>query len=166
MQKACALEESAKAAHEVREGVVQGHGGWGGRKSLDSYDQMKAGEERQVSATLNEAIRRCGPEGAARAEAARVRGEQAHQADVQSGRVRRGNPVVQDVAVDFESAHDRNDEDDSNTEFKVLCLEGHMQRQGQLRYKVRWAESRDYEEMTAWEPCRNEACRGPNGASV
>ena len=53
----------------------------GGRKSLDSYDQMKAGEERQVSATLNEAIRRCGPEGAARAEAARVRGEQAHQAD-------------------------------------------------------------------------------------
>ena len=105
-----------------------------------------------MSTTQNEAIRRCGPEGAARAEAARVRGEQAHQADVQSGRVRRGNPMVQDVAVDPGGAPDSSDEDDADTEFKVLCLEGHEQRQGQLHYKVRWAESRDYEEMTTWEP--------------
>ena len=141
---------SESCAHEVWEGVVQGHGGWGARKSLDSYGQMKAGEERQVSTTLNEAIRRCGPEGEARAEAARVRGEQAHQADVQSGRVRRGKPMVQDVAVDPGGAPDSSDEDDPDTEFKVLCLEGNEQRQGQLHYKVRWAY--DYEEMTTWEP--------------
>ena len=112
---------------------------------------MKAGEERQVSNTLNDAIRRCGPEGAARAEAARVRGEQAHQADVQEGRVRRGNPMVQDVAVDAGADADSSD-DDAEAEFTVLCLEGHELREGQLHYKVRWAESRDYEEMTTWEP--------------
>ena len=127
---------SESCAHKVQEGVVQGHGGWGARKSLDSYDQMKAGEERQVSTTLNEAIRRCGPEGAARAEAARVQGKQAHQADVQRGRLRRGNRMVQDVAVDPEGASDSSDEDDASTEFKVLCVEGHEQRQGQLHYTV------------------------------
>ena len=79
-----------------------------------------------------------------------MRGEQAHQADVQNGRVRRGNPMVQDVAVDPGGAPDSSDEDDADTEFKVLCLEGHEQRQGQLHYKVRWAY--DYEEMTTWEP--------------
>ena len=60
--------------------------------------------------------------------------------------------MVQDVAVDLESAPDSSDKDDSSTQFKVLCLEGHEQRQGQLHYKVRWAESRDYDEMTTWEP--------------
>ena len=38
--------------------------------------------------------------------------------------------MVHDVAVDSESAPDSSDEDDSNTEFKVMCLEGHEQRQG------------------------------------
>ena len=60
--------------------------------------------------------------------------------------------MVQDVAVDPEGAPASSEEDDSDTEFKVLCLEGHELREGQLHYKVRWAESHEYEEMTTWEP--------------
>ena len=59
-----------------------------------------------------------------------MRGEQAHQADVQGGHVRRSNPMVQDVAVDPGGASDSSDEDDTDAEFKVLCLEGHKQCQG------------------------------------
>ena len=47
---------SESAALEIREGVMQGHGGWAARKSLDSYDQMKGTKARVVSHALNEAV--------------------------------------------------------------------------------------------------------------
>ena len=51
------------AALEIREGVMQGHGGWAARKSLDSYDQMEGTESRVVSHALNEAVLALGPLG-------------------------------------------------------------------------------------------------------
>ena len=68
--------------------------------------------------------------------------------------------MVQDVAVGPKSVPDSSDKGDSNTEFKLLCLEGHKQCQGQLQYKlkVQWAESCNYEEMVAWEPAAVMKC--------
>ena len=41
----------------VRDGVLQGHGGWLTRQSLRHYDLMKPGEKALVSAALNKAVR-------------------------------------------------------------------------------------------------------------
>ncbi|MFB0956116.1 MAG: hypothetical protein QMB43_04070, partial [Alistipes putredinis] len=47
---------SAAAAEAVRDGVLQGHGGWLARTSLVHYDQMMESEKATVSATLNAAV--------------------------------------------------------------------------------------------------------------
>ena len=44
------------AANFVRDGVVQGHGGWLMRESLVHYDQIRKGERRDVSRALNAAV--------------------------------------------------------------------------------------------------------------
>ena len=75
---------SDSAALEIREGVMQGHGGWAARKSLGSYGRMKGTEARVVRHALNEAVlalRHLGQEALRRREAARVAGQVAHQAD-------------------------------------------------------------------------------------
>ena len=48
---------SSAAGLAVRDGVLQGHGGWLTRQSLRHYDLMKPAEKALVSATLNKAIR-------------------------------------------------------------------------------------------------------------
>ena len=47
---------SEAAANAVRDGVVQGHGGWLQRQSLVHYDQMRPGETPDVSRALNSAV--------------------------------------------------------------------------------------------------------------
>ena len=112
---------SESAALEIREGVMQGHGGWAARKSLDSYDQMKGTEARVVSHALNEAVLALGPlgqEALRRREAARVAGQVAHQADVDAWLVRRGN----DAVAPLQQAPDSESEED--LEWKVLSIVG------------------------------------------
>ena len=48
---------SSAAGLAVRDGVLQGHGGWLTRQSLRHYDLMKPGEKALVSAALNKAVR-------------------------------------------------------------------------------------------------------------
>lgn len=47
---------SAAAAEQVRDGVLQGHGGWISRQSLISYDLMMESEKTLVSQELNSAV--------------------------------------------------------------------------------------------------------------
>ena len=47
---------SEAAANFVRDGVVQGHGGWLMGESLVHYDQIREGERRDVSRALNAAV--------------------------------------------------------------------------------------------------------------
>lgn len=47
---------SAAAAEAVRDGVLQGHGGWLSRASLIHYDNMMESERPLVSTTLNSAV--------------------------------------------------------------------------------------------------------------
>ena len=47
---------SQAAAETIRDGVVQGHGGWLQRQSLVHYDQMRPGEKPFVSRALNTAV--------------------------------------------------------------------------------------------------------------
>ena len=44
------------AAEAVRDGVIQGHGGWLHRQSLVHYDLMRESERSDVSAALNTAV--------------------------------------------------------------------------------------------------------------
>jgi hypothetical protein len=48
---------SSAAAECIRDGVVQGHGGWLTRQSLRHYDLMKPSERSAVSSALNKAMR-------------------------------------------------------------------------------------------------------------
>ena len=48
---------SSAAAECIRDGVVQGHGGWLTRQSLRHYDLMKPSERALVSSALNAAVR-------------------------------------------------------------------------------------------------------------
>ena len=47
---------SEAAANAVRDGVLQGHGGWLCRASLVNYDLIKDGEREDVSHALNTAL--------------------------------------------------------------------------------------------------------------
>jgi hypothetical protein len=47
---------SESAAQAVRDGVIQGHGGWLQRQSLVHYDLMRPGEQVDVSRALNSAV--------------------------------------------------------------------------------------------------------------
>jgi hypothetical protein len=47
---------TAAAAEAVRDGVIQGHGGWLHRQSLVHYDLMRESERSDVSAALNAAV--------------------------------------------------------------------------------------------------------------
>ena len=47
---------SESAAQAVRDGVIQGHGGWLQRQSLVHYDIMRPGEQADVSRALNSAV--------------------------------------------------------------------------------------------------------------
>jgi len=140
---------SESAALEIREGVMQGHGGWAARKSLDSYDQMKGTEARVVSHALNEAVLALGPlgqEALRRREAARVAGQVAHQADVDAGLVRRGN----DAVAPLQQAPDSESEED--LEWKVLSIVGTRGKAPRRFFQVLWAATADAGEVKTWEP--------------
>ena len=75
---------SESAAHQIREGVIQGHGGWASRKSLDHYDQMKKSEHGVVSSLLNEAISKWMTGPAPRRKQTAAAKAAAHVADLQT----------------------------------------------------------------------------------
>jgi hypothetical protein len=50
---------SAAAAEAVRDGVLQGHGGWLQRQSLRHYDLMRESETCEVSVALTQTVKRC-----------------------------------------------------------------------------------------------------------
>ena len=139
---------SESAALEIREGVMQGHGGWAARKSLDSYDQMKGTEARVVSHALNEAVLALvpfGQEALRRQEAAKVAGQVAHQADVDAGLVQRGN----DAVAPLQQAPDSDSEEE--LEWKVLSIVGTKGKEPRRFFQVLWAATADTGEVKTWE---------------
>ena len=84
---------SSAAAECVRDGVLQGHGGWLARESLRHYDQMKEKEKTVVGDALGKAISKCWGEKEVRGEGG-VRGQRMRE------RVRGMQPVVEDSDSD------------------------------------------------------------------
>ena len=89
---------SESATHQIREGVIHGHGVGAFRKSLD---QMKKSEHARgaVSSLLNDAISKWRTGTAARRKQTAKAKDAAHSADVHQGLVRVGNPNVAPVEV-------------------------------------------------------------------
>ena len=142
---------SEAAACVIREGVMQGHGGWAARKSLDSYDQMKSSEECVVSTALNNAVLALGPlgqEALRRRDAARAGGEAAHAEDLASGDARRGNPAVSSLVQEPDSEEDQ----EVDQEWGVLGIVGKRGTGSGIQYQVRWAATAEAGEVNTWEP--------------
>ena len=142
---------SESAAHQIREGVIQGHGGWASRKSLDHYDQMKKSEHGVVSSLLNEAISKWRT-GAAprRKQTAKVK-DAAHSADVQQGLVRVGKPNVASVEVGPQDAASSDEEADYFREYKVKQPLGSRCEAGKRQIEVCWEGTVEYAEHTSWQ---------------
>ena len=142
---------SEAAACVIREGVLQGHGGWAARKSLDSYDQMKSSEECVVSTALDNAVLALGPlgqEALRRRDAARAGGEVAHAEDLASGEARRGNPAVSSLVQEPDSEEDQ----EVDQEWGVLGIVGKRGTGSGTQYQVRWAATADAGVVNTWEP--------------
>ena len=113
---------SESAAHQIREGVIQGHGGWASRKSLDHYDQMKKSEHGVVFSLLNEAISNWMTGSAPRRKQAAAAKEAAHETDMQQRLFRVGNPDVASVEVDTRGADSSDEDADYFKEYQVKQL--------------------------------------------
>ena len=97
--------------------MIQGHGGWASRKSLDHYDQMKKSEYGVVSSLLNEAISKWRVGAATRRKQTAEAKDAAHSSDVQQGLVRVGNPNVAPVEVGQQDAASSGKEEDYFREY-------------------------------------------------
>ena len=136
-------------ALEIREGAMQGRGGWAARKSLDSYDQMKGTEARVVSHALNEAVLALGPLGQAalrRRDDAKVAGQMAHQADVDAGLVRHGDVAVAPLQQEPDS------ESEEDLEWQVLSIVGTKGKELGRLFHVSWTATADAGEVKTWVP--------------
>jgi hypothetical protein len=142
---------SESAAHQIREGVIQGHGGWASRKSLDHYDQMKQSEHGVVSSLLNEAISKWRTGAAPRRKQTAAAKTAAHSADVQQGLVRLGNPNVASVEVGTQGAASSDEEADYFREYKVKQLLGSRCEAGERQIEVCWEGTVEYAEHTSWQ---------------
>ena len=142
---------SESAAHQIREGVIQGHGGWASRKSLDHYDQMKQSEHGVVSSLLNEAISKWRTGAAPRRKQTAAAKTAAHSADVQQGLVRLGNPNVASVEVGTQDAASSDEEADYFREYKVKQLLGSRCEAGERQIEVCWEGTVEYAEHTSWQ---------------
>jgi hypothetical protein len=142
---------SESAAHQIREGVIQGHGGWASRKSLDHYDQMKQSEHGVVSSLLNEAISKWRTGAAPRRKQTAAAKTAAYRADVQQGLVRLGNPDVASVEVGTQGAASSDEEADYFREYKVKQLLGSRREAGEHQIEVCWEGTVEYAEHTSWQ---------------
>ena len=124
---------SSAAAECVRDGVLQGHGGWLARESLRHYDQMKEGERTSVGQALGKAVERLFGEG-------RGLGEQ-REVGEQRARVRVG--AVEPRSVDSESDDGGEESEDEGTVvrdrvYEVKELLGARRSRGMQQFLVAW----------------------------
>lgn len=142
---------SESAAHQIREGVIQGHGGWASRKSLDHYDQMKKSEHGVVSSLLNEAISKWMTGSAPRRKQTAAAKAAAHVADLQKQVVRVGNPNVASVEVDTRGADSSDEDADYFKEYNVKHLLRSRCEEGERQIEVCWEGTEEYDEHTSWQ---------------
>ena len=136
--------------------MIQGHGGWVSRKSLDHYDQMKKSEHGVVSSLLNEAISKWRTGAAPRCKQIAKANDAAHSAGVQQGLVRVGDPNVASVEVgpqlqDAASSDEDIEEEDYFREYKVKQLLSSRNEAGERQIKVCWEGTVEYAEHTSWQ---------------
>ena len=137
---------SSAAAEEIRDGVLQGHGGWLARASLVHYDQMKDAEKQDVPKALSKAIARMWGD-----KPGEVQGQQ----DVPQSnreRVRSEVPRAQDSDTDGE-ADSEVEAAGAEKHFKILGVLNARKKHGHQQFQVEWApcaENGHKEELT-WE---------------
>ena len=156
---------SESAAQQIREGVMQGHGGWASRKSLDHYDQMKKSEHGVVSSLLNGAISQWMSKSAPRRKQTAAAQKAAHSADVAQLVVRRGNPNVAPVELSTGGADSSDEEQDYFKEYKVKQLLRSRAEDGVQQIEVCWEGTEEYAEHTSWQ-CRDVLIRDGLGLLV